>query len=121
MKRLFISLIFAGLVFFARGSRDGRFDEAEAQQPSLPNIVLIYMDDLGYGDPSSYGATSLKTPNIDRLAKEGLRFTDGHSAAATCTPSRYALMTGEYAFRKKGTGILLGDAALIINTVGPGA
>jgi arylsulfatase A-like enzyme len=79
-----------------------------------PNVVLIYMDDLGYGDPSSYGATSLRTPNIDRLAGEGLRFTDAHSPAATCTPSRYALMTGEYAFRKKGTGILPGDAALII-------
>jgi arylsulfatase A-like enzyme len=79
-----------------------------------PNVVLIYMDDLGYGDPSSYGATSLRTPHIDRLASEGLRFTDAHSPAATCTPSRYALMTGEYAFRKKGTGILPGDAALII-------
>jgi len=79
-----------------------------------PNVVLIYMDDLGYGDPSCYGATAVRTPNIDRLAREGLRFTDGHSAAATCTPSRYALMTGEYAFRKKGTGILPGDAALII-------
>jgi arylsulfatase A-like enzyme len=79
-----------------------------------PNVVLIYMDDLGYGDPSSYGATRIRTPNIDRLAQDGLRFTDAHSAAGTCTPSRYALMTGEYAFRKKGTGILPGDAALII-------
>lgn len=78
------------------------------------NVVLIYMDDLGYGDPSCYGATAIKTPNIDRLAREGRRFTDAHSPAATCTPSRYALMTGEYAFRKKGTGILPGDAALII-------
>ena len=82
---------------------------------SRPNVVLIYMDDLGYGDPSSYGATKVKTPQIDRLAREGLRFTDGHSPAGTCTPSRYALMTGEYAFRKKGTGILPGDAALIID------
>jgi arylsulfatase A-like enzyme len=81
---------------------------------SRPNIVLIYADDLGYGDVSSYGATALKTPNIDRLAREGLRFTDGHSAAATCTPSRYAMLTGEYAWRKRGTGVLPGDAALII-------
>lgn len=79
-----------------------------------PNVVLIYMDDLGYGDPSCYGATAVRTPNIDRLASAGLRFTDAHSAAATCTPSRYAMLTGEYAFRKKGTGILPGDAALII-------
>jgi arylsulfatase A-like enzyme len=78
------------------------------------NVVLIYMDDLGYGDPSCYGATAVRTPNIDRLARTGLRFTDAHSPAATCTPSRYAMMTGEYAFRKKGTGILPGDAALII-------
>jgi hypothetical protein len=63
---------------------------------------------------SSYGATALKTPNIDRLANEGLRFTDGHAAAATCTPSRYALLTGEYAWRKPGTGVLPGNAALII-------
>ncbi len=79
-----------------------------------PNVVIIYTDDLGYGDTSAYGATSIKTPNIDRLAKEGLRFTDAHSEAATCTPSRYSLMTGEYAFRKPGTGILPGNAALII-------
>jgi arylsulfatase A-like enzyme len=78
------------------------------------NVVLIYMDDLGYGDPSCYGATAVRTPNIDRLARTGLRFTDAHSPAATCTPSRYAMLTGEYAFRKKGTGILPGDAALII-------
>ena len=83
-----------------------------AQRPR--NIVVIYTDDLGYGDVSSYGATALKTPHIDRLAKEGLRFTAGHSAAATCTPSRYALMTGQYAFRKPGTGVLPGDAALVI-------
>lgn len=80
-----------------------------------PNIVLILTDDLGYGDVSSYGATALQTPNIDRLAKAGLRFTDAHSSAATCTPSRYSLLTGEYAWRKPGTGILPGNAALIID------
>jgi len=87
---------------------------APASAQTRPNIILIYTDDLGYGDVSSYGATALRTPNIDRLAREGLRFTDGHSAAATCTPSRYALLTGEYAFRKSGTGVLPGDAAMII-------
>jgi arylsulfatase A-like enzyme len=79
-----------------------------------PNIVLIYADDLGYGDVSAYGAHALTTPNIDRLAKAGLRFTDAHSGAATCTPSRYSLLTGEYAFRTPGTGVLPGDAALVI-------
>ncbi len=79
-----------------------------------PNIVLIYADDLGYGDTGCYGAKDVHTPNIDRLASGGLRFTDAHAAAATCTPSRYAMMTGEYAFRQQGTGILPGDASLII-------
>lgn len=114
MKRLFVSIILASIVFFAIPLRIERFGQVEAQPSPRPNIVLIYTDDLGYGDVSSYGATKLKTPNIDRLAKEGLRFTDGHAAAATCTPSRYALMTGEYAWRKKGTGVLPGDASLII-------
>jgi arylsulfatase A-like enzyme len=79
-----------------------------------PNIVLIYADDLGYGDVGCYGAAAVRTPNIDRIANEGLRFTDAHSAAATCTPSRYAMLTGQYAWRRRGTGILPGDAALII-------
>src|SRR5690606_30998008 len=70
--------------------------------------------DLGYGDVGCYGAKCVKTPNIDRLATQGLKFTDAHATSATCTPSRYALLTGEYPWRKKGTGILPGDARLII-------
>lgn len=85
---------------------------AAAQQ--RPNVVLIYADDLGYGDVSAYGARRIKTPNIDRLAREGIRFTDAYAPASTCTPSRYAMLTGEYAFRKPGTGVLPGNAALII-------
>ena len=69
-----------------------------------PNIVYMYADDLGYGDVSCYGATRVKTPNIDRLAAAGVRFTNAHSPSATCTPSRYALLTGEYAWRQKGHG-----------------
>ena len=67
-----------------------------------PNVVLIFADDLGYGDLGCYGATKVQTPNIDRLAKEGRRFTDAHSVSAVCTPSRYALLTGQYPVR--GTG-----------------
>ena len=79
-----------------------------------PNIVYMYADDLGYGDVGCYGATRVKTPNLDRMAASGIRFTHAHSSSATCTPSRYSLMTGEYAFRRKGTGVLPGDASLIV-------
>ena len=85
-----------------------------AQKSERPNIIIIYADDLGYGDVSCYGATSLKTPNIDKLASQGLRFTNAHCTSATSTPSRYSLLTGEYAWRRKGTNILPGDASAII-------
>ncbi len=86
--------------------------------PNPPNIVLIYADDVGYGDVSCNGATAVKTPNIDRLASEGLRFTDAHCSAATCTPSRYAMLTGSYAFRRKNSSVRSGAAKMIID---PGA
>ena len=79
-----------------------------------PNIVLIYTDDFGYADVGCYGAVGVETPHIDQLAQDGLRFTDAHSPSATCTPSRYAMLTGQYAWRRKGTGIARGDAAAII-------
>lgn len=79
-----------------------------------PNVVLIYADDLGYGDLSSYGAKLIKTPNIDKLAKQGLRFTRAYSTSATCTPSRYSLLTGRYAFRRNDTGIAPGNASALI-------
>ena len=65
-----------------------------------PNVVIIYSDDIGYGDIGAYGAELIPTPNIDKLASEGIRFTDGHCAASTCSPSRYALLTGEMGFRR---------------------
>lgn len=75
-----------------------------ADQP--PNVVLIFADDLGYGDLGCYGATKVQTPNIDRLATEGRRFTDAHSVSAVCTPSRYALLTGQYPVRaNRGRGV----------------
>lgn len=85
-----------------------------AQQDSKPNIVLIYADDIGYGDLSCYGATRVEIPNVDKVARDGIRFLNAHSAAATSTPSRYGLFTGEYPWRRKGTGVAAGDAALII-------
>jgi len=77
--------------------------------------VVILSDDVGYGDLGCYGATKVKTPNLDRMAAQGLRFTDAHCTSSTCTPSRYSLMTGQYAFRKAGTGVLPGDAKLCID------
>ncbi|MFV0345878.1 MAG: sulfatase-like hydrolase/transferase [Bacteroidales bacterium] len=64
----------------------------------------------------AYGAKSLETPNFDKIANEGLRFTDGHATSSTCTPSRYGLLTGVYPWREKGVQILLGSAALLIDT-----
>ncbi len=82
--------------------------------PRPPNIVLLYADDIGWGDLGCYGAKVIPTPHLDRLASQGLRFTAAYAASATCTPSRYSLLTGEYAWRRQGTGILSGDARLII-------
>ncbi len=82
--------------------------------PPRPNIVLIYGDDVGYGDVGCYGAEGVSTPHIDGLARDGLRFTNGYATSATCTPSRFSLFTGKYAFRQTGTGVLPGNAALII-------
>lgn len=88
---------------------------AVAQETNRPNIVLIVADDIGYGDLSCYGATKIKTPNIDKLAQRGVRFTNAYSEASTSSPTRYSLLTGEYAWRK-GVGILAGDAPLSIDT-----
>ena len=80
-----------------------------------PNIIIIYADDLGYGDVSSYSLGTLNTPNIDKIANQGTRFTSGYSSSATCSPSRYALLTGTYPWRNKRAKILTG-ANLIIDT-----
>lgn len=79
-----------------------------------PNVIFIYADDLGYGDLECYGAHNVQTPNINRLASGGIRFTNAHATAATSTPSRYALLTGEYAWRRPGTDVAAGNAGMII-------
>ncbi len=100
MQRKLIPLLIITLALaFNLISEDARGSERP------PNVVVIMADDLGYGDLSCYGATSLQTPNIDRLASQGQRFTSGYCSASTCTPTRYSFLTGTYAFRKKGTGI----------------
>lgn len=78
---------------------------ANAIAAAQPNIIVIMADDLGYGDVSCYGAKAVRTPAIDQLAREGVRFTSGYCSASTCTPTRFSLLTGTYAFRQRGTGI----------------
>ncbi|MCM8540383.1 MAG: arylsulfatase [Lentisphaeraceae bacterium] len=80
-----------------------------------PNVIIIYGDDVGLGDVGAYGAKLIPTPNIDKLASEGLMFMDGHCTAATCTPSRFSLLTGVHGFRH-GVRILAPNAPLAIPT-----
>ena len=87
----------------------------EQELPKKPNIIILYADDLGFGDIGVNGATGVETPNIDYLAKNGVNHTDAHCSAATCTPSRFSLLTGSYAFRNNAA-VLPGDAPLIIDT-----
>ena len=73
---------------------------AQQGKPARPNVLVIYADDLGYADLGCYGAKNVQTPNIDRLARQGVRFTNAYAAAATSTPSRYGMLTGQYAWRR---------------------
>ena len=92
---------------------------ARAATLARPNIVFIMSDDVGYGDLGCYGAQRVKTPHLDRIAREGIRFTDAHSPASVCTPTRFAFLTGKYAWRQPGTGIAPGNATLLIPTDRP--
>jgi arylsulfatase A-like enzyme len=100
------------IALFCSCSQKQKQDEKE----NLPNVILIYADDVGYGDLSCQGATKVQTPNIDKLAVEGRRFTDAHSVSAVCTPSRYALLTGEYPIRANCWGPLRTNTKLLIDT-----
>lgn len=98
----------------------GLFAGLQTCSAKPPNVVFIFADDLGYGDLGCYGATKVDTPNIDALARTGRRFTDAHSASAVCTPSRYALLTGNYPFRATNGAGIWGpapvDSGLLIDT-----
>ncbi len=92
------------------------FVSLAASQP--PNVIVILSDDVGWGDLSCYGAQKFKTPNLDKLAAEGLRFTDAHASAAVCTPTRYSMLTGQYSWRRDAVGlnkgVSSGDSPLLI-------
>lgn len=105
------TLIFLVLIIFGCSQK-----KEEIEETKQPNIIIIYADDLGYGDVSAYSAGTLNTPNIDKLANGGVRFTNGYAASATCSPSRYALLTGVYPWRNENAKILPGTAPLIIDT-----
>ncbi|MBS2211287.1 arylsulfatase [Carboxylicivirga mesophila] len=107
------SLFMVLTIFFTACQPEKKATKSESPKP---NIVVVYLDDLGYGDLSSYGATELQTPNIDALANGGVKFTNGYASSATCTPSRYALLTGVYPWKNKNAKILPGTAPLIIDT-----
>lgn len=102
-------------VFVMTSCKSVEKESTSSNSAKKPNIVIIYLDDLGYGDLSAYGATELQTPNIDGLANGGIKFTNGYASSATCTPSRYALLTGVYPWRNKKARILAGSAPLIID------
>lgn len=88
--------------------------QKNARTGGLPNVVIILADDLGYGDLGCYGALNVRTPAVDRLAREGTRFTNAYATASVSTPSRYSLLTGQYAWRRSDTDIAVGDAGMII-------
>ena len=94
----------------------GENSAAIAELNSKPNIVIIFADDLGFGDVRCYGATKIATPNIDRLASQGMKFTDAHSAASLCSPSRYGLLTGRAPWRlhRKGNGYRLSPGQMTL-------
>lgn len=114
MKRIETGLLSLALaVPLAAGAQECECVAEKAGQEK-PNVVLIYADDLGLGDLECYGAKGVKTPNVNNLAANGLRFTNAHSVASTSTPSRYSILTGEYPWRKPGTDVAAGDAAMIV-------
>lgn len=97
----------------------GNKQKAEEAKPQKPNVIFLIADDIGYGDLSCYGEKTIHTPNVDKLASQGVRFTDAHSVAATSTPSRYSLFTGQYAWRRDDTGIAAGNAGMVIRPEQP--
>ena len=111
MKILPLFLVLLLLCPFASSSAQEREEES-----ALPNFVIIFCDDLGYGDVSAYNKGKLNSPNIDKLANNGLKFTNGYSSSATCSPSRYALLTGKYPWRNPNAKIITGGSLIIDTT-----
>lgn len=107
MKKILLSLALSSLFLSCT---------KQTEEEKQPNVLVIYADDLGYGDVSAYGQGTLNTPNIDALAANGIRFTNGYATSATCSPSRYALLTGQYPWKNERAKILAGDAPMLIDS-----
>ena len=107
-------VLLAPALLTAVGAQAKQVKNNRADDTRRPNVIIIYADDLGYGDLQCYGAKNVETPNVNRLASQGVRFTNAHAVAATSTPSRYSLLTGEYAWRRPDTDIAPGNAGMII-------
>ena len=120
MKKHFNLILLLTLVISSCNNKNSK-DESQSlnKEKKQPNIIFIYADDLGYGDVSAYGAAEISTPNIDELANGGVVFTNGYASSATCSPSRFALLTGTYPWRNKNAKILPGTAPLLIDTAQP--
>ena len=120
MKKLLFILISLSIMIFLGCKESNKSNTSKPTETVVekqnPNIIFIYADDLGYGDVSAYGGIGLQTPNIDQLANNGIMFTNGYASSATCSPSRYALLTGTYPWRNKNAKILPGTAPLLIDT-----
>lgn len=114
MKNQYVTLALLCPVIFSSLPISAKDTKGKVADREKPNVIIIYADDLGYGDLQCYGAKNVETPNVNRLATEGIRFTNAHAVAATSTPSRYSLLTGEYAWRRPDTDIAAGNAGMII-------
>lgn len=114
--KMFLMLVLLLFLFVASCTNQQTEQKKEDLDTNKPNILFILTDDLGYGDISPYGATNIQTPHLDTLAEEGIVFRNAYATAATCTPSRYSLLTGNYAWRRKGTSVAKGDESLLIDT-----
>ncbi|MFG0319227.1 MAG: sulfatase-like hydrolase/transferase [Planctomycetota bacterium JB042] len=120
--RIRLTLLFSLLPVPAASSSAAAAGREEAARPARPpNVLLVLADDLGAGDPrASNPASRIETPSIDRIAREGMRFVDAHSSSAVCSPTRYALLTGRYAWRSRmKQGVLWGDDGLLIEPSRP--
>ncbi len=123
MKKKHLILISTGLLFLfisgilkIYGWNTGRVVSTTGNSTELPNIIYILADDLGYGDISVFNPEGkINTPNIDKLAEEGMRFTDAHTSSSVCTPTRYGILTGRYNWRSSlKKGVLTGNSKALI-------